>query len=139
MLELLPRKEFEFTLKDGTKIKGQFSLWAVKRFCDKLKLSLSQLGERLGADKVTFDDTCQVLLCAVEYTARKNKLPFSYNDVDACDWIEELGGLDGENYLALMRHAHSEDEKKSQQDQLSGETLKGHVTVREFDQASFIL
>lgn len=127
MLNLLPRKEFEITLEDGTIINGQFSLWAVKRFCDKLKLTLSQLGERMQADKVTMDDTCQVLLCAVEYKTRKAGKPFGYTDIDACDWIERLGGIESENYLNLMRHAGSEDEKKSPVIQSSGETLKEPV------------
>jgi hypothetical protein len=131
MLTLLPRKEFEFTLDDGTIIKGKFCLWSIKRFCDKLKLSLSQLSERLTEDKVTFDDTCQILLCAVEYKVRKEGKPFSYNDIDACEWIESLGGFEGEEYKLLMKHAHAEDEKKNPEAQLSGESLRLSATVQD--------
>jgi hypothetical protein len=121
MLDLLPRKEFAFTHKD-TVIKGQFGLWAVKRFCDKNKLTLSQLGERLSVDKVTFDDTCQVLLCAVEYKCRTEKKPFMYDDVDACEWIESLGGFGGDDYISLMKHSSAEepDEKKNHLAELNG-------------------
>jgi hypothetical protein len=124
MLDLLPRKEFTITLEDKTVIHGQFGLWAVKRFCDKLKLSLSQLQGRMSLDKITFDDTCQVLLCAVEYKSRKEKKPFTYTDIDACEWIEALGGLESENYMALMKHSGPEEEKKSPVSQLNGESLK---------------
>jgi hypothetical protein len=130
-MNLLPRKEFEFTLEDGTIIKGKFCLWSIKRFCDKLKLSLSQLSERLTEEKATFDDICQILLCAVEYKVRKEGKPFTYNDIDACEWIEHLGGLEGEDYKALMRHAHAEDEKKNPADQLNGESLKLSATVQD--------
>lgn len=115
-VELLPRKAFEIKLSDGKVIEGQFSLWSVKRFCDKQKLTLAQLGERLTAEKTTFDDVCQIVLCAVEYTSRKKEKPFSYTDLHACEWIEDLGGLTSDNYASLMAHAASgevEEEKKS--------------------------
>lgn len=114
-VELLPRKEFEITLENAEVIRGQYSLWSIKRFCDKKNLSLNQLQEAMSADKLTFDDVCEVLLCAVEFKCRQNKEVFKYTDVDACNWIESLGGLMGEDYIKLMNHAGNEEaeEKKS--------------------------
>lgn len=114
-LNLLPRKEFEIHFKEAVNpdltnkvIKGQFSLWSVKRYCDKKKLSLSGLALQMEESSMSLDDMALMLLCAVEYTSKKNKEGFAYSDIDACDWIEELGGLTGEKYLELMNHANSE-------------------------------
>lgn len=112
-LNLLPRKAFEIIL-NGQTIKGQYSLWSLKRFCDKKNLSLSQLSEALDQDKVSFDDLTLLILCAVEYVSRKEKQPFTYTDIDCCEWIEELGGLQGEKFLALQGHAASEDKGDSE-------------------------
>jgi hypothetical protein len=109
-LNLLHRKEFEITLNDKSVIKGQYSLWSIKRYCDKKNFSLTQLNEQLTSDKISFDDVCQLLLCAVEYKTRVEKKGFSFTDIDACEWIEQLGGLMGEKYTALMNHAKSEDD-----------------------------
>lgn len=119
-VNLLPRKVFEITLEDKTVIRGQFGLWASKRFADKKGLSLSQLLELRDAEKLSLDDICLVLLSAVEYISRQEKKGFPYTDIDACQWIEELGGLLGEGFEKIMAHANSdlpakaEDEKKSQ-------------------------
>ena len=110
MITLLPRKAFEIKLADDSIIKGQYSLWTIKRYCDRKKLSLSQLSEQLSAENLSFDDICQLILSAVEYTSRKEKMPFPYNDIDACEWIDQLGGLGSDNFTALMNHAKSDEE-----------------------------
>jgi len=120
-LNLLPSKEFEITLNSGEIIKGKFGTWAAKRFCDKLGLSISDFIQLQSGDTLSFEHLCQTILCAVEYKSRKDKKGFAYSDVDACEWIEELGGLGSEKYTKLVNHASSElpadgaadDEKKS--------------------------
>jgi hypothetical protein len=107
-LNLLPGKEFEITLNNGTVLKGKFSLWSVKRYCDKKKLSLQGLAEQMGQDKLDFEDITLMVLCAIEDISRREKKGFAYTDQDACDWIEELGGITGEKYTALMNHAKSD-------------------------------
>jgi hypothetical protein len=113
-LNLLPRKEFEITLISGEVIKGKYSLWAVKRFCDKKGLSLKELQQRLTSEKTTFDDVIETVLCAVEHSQRENKKPFTYTDFDVCSWIEELGGMTSENYKLLQGHAASEMEESEE-------------------------
>lgn len=118
-LKLLPRKEFEILLDSGEVIAGKYSLWSVKRFADKKGFTLINLQDYMDKENMTMDDVCEILLCAVEYVSRKNNVSFSYSDVDACEWIEELGGMLGEKYLALTQHASSDleavesDEKKN--------------------------
>lgn len=117
MINLLPRKEFEITLLDGTVIKGQFGTWALKRYCDKQKLSLSEAGAKLTNPSI--NDITDYILAAVEYSARKASTPFSYTDVHACDWIDEMGGLSSELFIKLFNHSGDEvkegdEEKKTE-------------------------
>lgn len=117
-IKLLPRKEFEILLASGEVIAGKYSLWSVKRFADKKGFTLMKLQEYMDKENMTLDDVCEILLCAIEYVCRKKNVPFTFTDIDACEWIEELGGMLGEKYLALTQHASSEledtvDEKKN--------------------------
>jgi len=107
-IDLLPRKEFTITLDSGEVITGKYSLWAAKRFCDKKKLTLNSFIERLSADNMTFDDLTENILCAVEHKQREEGKPFKYSDFNVCEWIEELGGIDSEDYTKLVGHALSE-------------------------------
>jgi len=116
-LELLPRKEFEFTLESGETIKGKHGTWSTKRLCDKKGWSIMEFMVRFNdTDKLTLDDVCQLLLCAVEYKWRKDeKGPFPYNDMHACEWLEGLGGFGSEKWNELIGHFASDiEEKKSQ-------------------------
>jgi hypothetical protein len=118
-INLLPSKEFEIILNDGKTIKGQYTLWAVKQFCLKKNISLSKLEAAMSQETLSLDDLTTMLLCAVEYKCRLDKQPFIYSDIDACAWIEEMGGLLSENFSGLMAHSGGEepepaDEKKSE-------------------------
>lgn len=113
-INLLPRKCFEITLEDGAVIKGQFGTWALKRFCDKLKLSLTEVGERLGNPGL--GDMVEYILSAVEFAARKEGAAFSFTDVHACEWIDQLGGIGGESLGKLFAWSgdDSGEEKKTE-------------------------
>lgn len=128
-LRLLPRKEFEIILEDETVVKGQYTLWSTKRFCDKKGISLKKLGDALQEDSMTFDDLVEVILCAVESKQREEGKPFIYNDFHVCGWIEYLGGLGSEDYNNLINHAGSEETKeKKSLSQSNGETLNESST-----------
>ena len=116
-LDLLPRKVFEITLEDGTVVKGQYSGWSLKRFCDKKKIPLSKLDEMLGKDSISLDDVCVLILCAIEYSTRMEKKGFGYSDLDLCNWIDEMGGFGGESFASLVEHAKSELEPPKQDDE----------------------
>ena len=115
-LELLPRKEFEIHLDSGEIIKGKYSTWSIKRFCDKKSLSLADLDKKMNAENLTIDDLIEIILCAVEHKQRESGLPFIYKDFDVCNWIEEMGGLQSDDFMRLQSHAYSDlGEKKSQE------------------------
>lgn len=121
-IELLPRKSFEISLEDGTKIQGQYGTWALSRFCDKLGLTLEELTKKLSKGS-TISDLINLILCSVEYSCRKEKKSFSYNDLDVAGWIDEFGGVASEELAKLWNHFTDEggtdDEKKSQSDGLT--------------------
>lgn len=121
-INLLPRKEFEITLIDGTIIKGQFGTWSLQRFCDKRdKLSLGQL-QLLKPDDYTIGDMVDMILCAVEYKARKENAPFSFTDVHCCSWIDELGGFSAQPVTDLFNHQSSDVEIKGADGEKKTET-----------------
>lgn len=105
-ITLLPRKEFEITLTDGTIIKGQFGTWALKRFCQRRGYSLNEAGVKLSDPSL--DDIVDYILSAVEYSARKENAPFSYTDVHICEWIDEMGGMQSDAFASLFRHSNDE-------------------------------
>lgn len=130
-VNLLPRKEFEIVLDDGEKIPGRYGTWALKRFCDKRGLTLSGLNELLNLDTLTLDMVQDFILCAVEYAYRERKLPFEFTDIDSCGWIDQLGGLQGVEYLRLSNHAYGDEEKKSPEKPLNGAASSVHISLPE--------
>lgn len=112
MIELKPRKEFVIKLEDGKAIPGKFGTWALKTFCMKKGYSLSQLGEALSKN-LSIDDMVQFILSAVEQSFRelKSKESFPYTDIDACSWIDEMGGISSEEMTKLFNHAADEQKK----------------------------
>lgn len=133
-LDLQPRKYFELTLDSGLVIKGQLSTWATKRYCDLCGYtSLSQLSDSLNRDS-SFNDVTNFLLACVEYVMKKSGEKFSYTDLQACDWIDEMGGPNGEGFKKLMNHLQDkqEAEKKSLENgHLTGLTSKDMPTLQD--------
>lgn len=103
-LNLLPRKEFEITLDNGTIIKGKFGTWALKRLCDKRKATLQESAVILNS----FGGIIDYILTAVEYVSRKNNEGFAFADTDVCEWIDELGGVGNANFASLVNHTSDE-------------------------------
>lgn len=113
-IDLLPRKEFAIVLEDGVRIPGKFGTWALKRFSDKRgHKSLPELQEALG--QMSLSDAVDYLLSAVEQYFRqlKTKDSFPYTDLDACDWIDQLGGIASADMQRLFGHAGGDEEKKT--------------------------
>lgn len=112
-LNLLPRKEFEITLDDSTIIKGQFGTWALKRMCDKRGYATLQALRDALTDSIGMTDIIEFVLCAVEQKARQTGAAFSYTDVHCGQWLDEIGGINSENFGKLFIHAKDEIEKKT--------------------------
>jgi hypothetical protein len=56
-------------------------------------------------------------LCAAECVCKEKKLDFTYTDFDACNWIDELGGLGGERFKemteVIAQSTQGDPQKKS--------------------------
>lgn len=113
-LTLLPRKEFELLLSDGTLRKGQFGTWALKRFGEKKKVGLTEL-MAVFTTNPTLSDMLDFILCAVEYKDREAGTPV-LTDLQLTRWIDDYAYDTGEQgvVMALFNHASGEEvEKKS--------------------------
>lgn len=99
---LQQRGHFTINLGDGTKIPLRFCTWTFKRFCEiNGNMTLTQLQEAL-MNGMTLNRLISLLLCAAEYMSLKNKQDFSYTDIDASDWVDEMGGVTGRAFVAMM-------------------------------------
>jgi hypothetical protein len=100
-LQLFPSGGFEITLKDGSIIKGQFNTASLKRlalfkgglgFTDTIKLLEK-------TDTVSGFDYIDNLLQLVKFAAIGD-----YTDFDVAQWVEEMGGFDGDDFQKLLGH-----------------------------------
>lgn len=126
-LNLLPRKEFEVILTDGTVHTGKLGTWALARFGQKRKIGLSAIGTLLGEGQIM--DMLDLVVCSVECKVRETGKPMTFNDIILCQWIDDYQEEHGESGFALLwNHVQGEDieEKKSQEESpLSGENSNG--------------
>lgn len=100
---LQQRGFYTIELSDGTKVPLRFCTWTFKRFCEvNGNLSLSKLQEALS-DGMTLSGFVSLILCAVEYMCKKEKRDFNYTDIDASDWIDEMGGIAGNGFIAMLK------------------------------------
>lgn len=131
-INLLPRKEFEI-LHDGKVIKGQYGTWALKRFCQRQKASLSQIATMLSDP--TLDMMFDYILSAIEYSARKENQPFSWSDFNISEWIDDMDGAPFRNLLTLFNHSIDEDlreqKKRETEPGLNGTTSSASTTAQE--------
>lgn len=126
-LNLLPRKEFEVILTDGTVHAGKLGTWALARFGQKRKIGLSAIGTLLGEGQIM--DMLDLVVCAVECKVREIGKPMTFNDIILSQWIDDYQEEHRESGFALLwNHVQGEDieEKKSQgESPLSGENSNG--------------
>lgn len=93
-----------FTIETGgKKVILRFCTWTFKRFCElNGDLSLVQLQTLLSTGFSMNQFIC-LILCASEYEFVKKGEAFPYNDVHACEWIDDLGGLAGAKFIEMIK------------------------------------
>jgi hypothetical protein len=100
---LQQRGYYTIKLSNGQKVELRFCTWSFKRFCEiNGNLTLSQLQDALSTG-MTLSGFVSLLLCAAEYVCVKEKKEFSYSDMDASDWIDEMGGIAGSGFVAMLK------------------------------------
>lgn len=99
---LQQRGYYTINLGDGNKIPLRFCTWTFKRFCEiNGNMTLSQLQDALSSG-MTLTGFISLLLCAAEYVCIKDKKEFAYTDMEASDWIDEMGGIAGTGFLEML-------------------------------------
>lgn len=99
---LQQRGYYTISLGNGTKIPLRFCTWTFKRFCEvNGNMTLTQLQDALSSG-MTLSGFVSLLLCAAEYVSIKEKKEFLYNEMDASDWIDEMGGIAGSGFMAML-------------------------------------
>lgn len=99
---LQQRGYYTISLGDGTKIPLRFCTWSFKRYCEiNGDMTLKQLEDALGSG-MTLSGFVSLLLCAAEYMCIKEKKEFIYTDLEASDWIDEMGGITGSGFIAML-------------------------------------
>lgn len=84
----------ELRLSDNTVIPMRFCTWTFNRFAVlNGNLSFSALIELLGSGEISGSQITSLLLCGAEYVCKKENKPFHYSDLDASEWIDDMGGL----------------------------------------------
>jgi hypothetical protein len=64
-------------------------------------MTLSQLQDALSSG-MTLSGFISLMLCAAEYVSIKENKEFTYTDMDASDWIDEMGGIAGSGFISML-------------------------------------
>jgi hypothetical protein len=95
------RGHYELELSSGEKIQLRFCTWSLKRFCQLQKIGPTEIGDALnGPDSL--DAISNLLRAAAEYPLYKEGITPKFTDLDACDWIDDLGGISGKKFQDIM-------------------------------------
>lgn len=90
---------------DGSEVELLFRTWTFQRFCElNGDISYQQMIELLTGS-IGIKQMADLLLCAAEYSYLKAKKPFPFANIDACEWIDEMGGISGAAFLSVIQVA----------------------------------
>lgn len=79
---------------DNQEIKLRFCTWTMSRFAETSGgLSFSEVVDLFAEAKLSLRQIINLLLAGAEYVCKKENKPFSYNELDAAEWVDSLGGI----------------------------------------------
>lgn len=55
------------------------------------------------SNNMTLSMFVSLMLCASEYIHVKDKKEFTFTDIDAADWIDDIGGIGGKGVTDMMK------------------------------------
>ena len=127
-LNLLPRKEFEIILSDGSTHAGKLGTWALARFGQKRKLNLPGVAALLAEENIM--DILELIVCSVEGKARETGQPIKFNEVLLANWVDDYQADHKESGFGKLWNYFKDDwdkKKKSQpeEEQLNGQNSNG--------------
>jgi peroxiredoxin family protein len=89
----MQRGNYTVHLSNGEKIEMRFTTWGFKKFCKDKGISVDELFEYIGNGLMRTEDVIQFMLIGTEYLAFLKKEEFKYTEFDACNWLDDMGGL----------------------------------------------
>jgi hypothetical protein len=95
------RGHYELKLTSGDRIQLQFCTWSLKRFCKLQGIGPSEIGDALSGDN-SLEAITNLLISAAEYPLYKQGITPNYTDIDACDWIDDMGGIGGSKFQEVI-------------------------------------
>lgn len=95
------RGHYELKLSSGDKIQLQFCTWSLKRFCKLQGIGPSEIGEALSGND-SLEAITNLLRSAAEYPLYKQGITPEFTDMDACDWVDDLGGIGSKQFQDVM-------------------------------------
>ena len=95
------RGHYELELSSGEKVQLRFCTWSLKRFCQLQKIGPTEIGEALNGPE-SLDAISNLLRAAAEYPLYKEGITPKFTDLDACDWIDDMGGISGVKFQEMM-------------------------------------
>jgi hypothetical protein len=103
-VKLLDDGYFILTLKDGRNFKGRFCMNSLEKFSEAIGITnVFQLLLNFTTG-MTIKNYAHFILTALQYTYRKNPDQFKETIEDVLEWIDDMGGLRGDQFLSLFRY-----------------------------------
>lgn len=83
---------FELKTNNNT-ISLKWGTWAMKRFCELENKSLLDLINILSSGAFELGTIVHIIQAAAESGCKTLNVPIQFDEVQVCDWIDEVGGL----------------------------------------------
>ena len=83
---------FELKLNNKT-IQLKWGTWSMREFCNSKNITIDKYFEVLTSTQFDFDLIVQMVYIGYKSACVSNKQEIIYDEVDACDWIDEIGSI----------------------------------------------
>jgi hypothetical protein len=128
-IELLPRGGFTITLENKQKVEGRFSMAALDRFCEDHNIeSYYEMLSKIALGMKVRDYGDYILTAIQDKYDDPSKCKFTRKDV--LEWIDEWGGLQSEEFLAIMKHGYEKITRIKSQEENQKTTKKKETQSR---------
>lgn len=98
----MQKGNYTITLSDGKTIPIRFTTWVFRKFSESKGLSVDQLFDYITGGLLKTEDMISMMLIGAEYVALSDKQEFAYTDFDACNWLDDMGGLTGKQLEEMI-------------------------------------
>ena len=83
---------YELKLNNKT-IPLKWGTWSMREFCVANNIGIDKYFELLGKSQFDLDLVIKMIYIGYKSACVSNKIAIEYDEVDACDWIDEIGSI----------------------------------------------